>query len=227
MTDPKLPKYRIIEKAKTFAAGQEKAESKKLGTLMQSIHADPEYWLWVNEVLFDSFTWASEAMAARLNKGEVLSLRKHLEANDLFLVRFNDSKAYQAIILEALASSIASLKKLLNARLRKIEEETACVLKFTIDGPIASGYPHGVPVTAYFTSKGIMFMVYIDRAGANKVFASSFDLPLSEDHIAHRVVSAIEHHSKLFDETCAIHVSLKDSETRLDNLKKFGMTVLQ
>ena len=112
MTDPKLPKNRIIDKAKAFALTNARATS-KIETLMSSIAKDEVYWLWVNEALFESFTWASEAMAAKLNQKEVVSLRRHLEKNDLHLARFDDPKAYQAIISEALSSDILAMKKAL------------------------------------------------------------------------------------------------------------------
>lgn len=227
MTDLRLPKYRIIKKAKDFAAGNGKGESKKLETLMNAIAKDEDYWLWINDTLFDSFTWASEAMAAKLNKTEVLSLRAHLEKNKLYLVRFDDQKAYQAIISEALAQDILANKKALVLSLKRLEENTACVLKFTDDGPIASGYPHGIPFVSYFTSKGCFFIAYIETAGANKVYRSSSDIPLQSDHIIKRIARAVEANSSEFTKTRNLQSLLSSSEERLGNIQKFGMASLR
>lgn len=224
MADLKLPKYRIIAKAKEYVNGKEEPNSKKLQTLMTAIAADQDYWLWVNEALFESFTWASEAMAAKLNKAEVLALKKHLERNDLHLVHFDDTKAYQAIIIEAISATLLSLQTNLNERLRKLEEDTACVLKFTKDGAIATGYSHGIPLTAYFTNQGVAFVVYVMSAGSNKVFSASSELPYAKDHILYRATKAIENNLTSFEEACKIESLLKNSKARLDNLEKFGMT---
>lgn len=226
MTDPKLPKNRIIEKAKEFAATNARASS-KIETLMSAIAKDEAYWLWVNEALFDSFTWASEAMAAKLNKPEVASLRRHLEKNDLHLARFDDPKAYQAIISEALSSDILSMRKSLIEALKSLEENTACVLKFTKDGPIATGYPHGIPFVSYFTNSGTFFIAYIDTVGANKVYSSSRSIPLEEDHIVKRVAFAVESSNDDFLKAQAIQITLTQAEARLEALQKFGKTVLK
>lgn len=227
MSDPKLPKNRIIEKAKEFANGAVKGESKKVITLMNAIAKDENYWLWINDTLFDSFTWASEAMAAKLNKNEVMSLRRHIERGDLYLVRFDDPKAYQAIISEALSYDIQVIAKALVSSLRNLEENTACVLKFTADGPIASGYPHGIPLTCYFTSSGRCFIAYIEAAGANKIFNSAKAIPLPEEHIIKRIAQAIESYETDFSKALELNELLKSSRDRLEHVHKFGMTTLR
>ena len=227
MSDPKLPKNRIIEKAKEFAKGDAKAESKRLATLMTAIAKDEAYWLWINDALFDSFTWASEAMVAKLNKAEITSLRRHIEKGDLYLVRFDDPKAYQAIISEALSYDIHIIAKALVSALRSLEENTACVLKFTKDGPIASGYPHGIPLVCYFTTEGCCFVAYIEDEGSNKVYDSSAAIPLHEEHIIKRIAQAIESYEDDFSKTRDLSGLLKSSKERLDNLQKFGMTLLK
>jgi hypothetical protein len=227
MTDSKLPKHRIIEKAKDFAAGKARAESKKLETLMNAIAADEEYWLWVNETLFENFTWASEAMAAKLNKGEIRSLQRHLARGDLHRVRFDDPKAYQAIISEALSSDILLMRKKLVDSLKNLEENTACVLKFTQDGAIASGYPHGIPFVCYFTSEGPVFVTYIERLGSHKAYKTAADLPLSSDHIVKRVARSIESHCDAFTEARKIKERLDSAEARLELQKKIGKTTLR
>lgn len=227
MSDSKLPKYRILQKAKEFVEGKSSPESKKLEALMRAIANDEAYWLWVNDALFDNFVWASEAMASKLNQSEVVALRRHIEKGDMYLARFDDPKAYQAIISEAMSLELISIKKTLLGLLRKIEEATACVLKFTKDGPIASGYPHGIPFVCYFTANGTFFVVYIESSGSNKVFSSSGSIPLHQDHIIKRVALAVEASKEDFIKAKELNGQLSAYEERLANLQKFGMTRLQ
>jgi hypothetical protein len=227
MTDLKLPKYRIIDNARDFATGLTQATSEKEETLMKAVAADEAYWLWVNETLFDRFTWASEAMAAKLNRSEIRSLRRRLEPGELYRVRFDDSKAYSAIIAEALVSDILAMKKALVSCLKMLEENTACVLKFTADGPIASAYPHGIPFVCYFTSEGPTFVVYLEKAGGHRVYKSSEAIPLSSEHIVKRVAHSVESCKAAFDDAQKLKLRIGIAEERLDNLKKFGKTTLR
>lgn len=226
MADTKAAKYRIIDRAEAYAQGKITEASEKLSALLKAVAADQAYWLWVNEALGDDFFWASEVMAAGLNRPEVKAVAKYLNETKLSSVRFEDSKAYLAIIADALASSIMVMKRALLSAIKKLEENTACVYKFTNDGPIATGYPHGVPVVCYFTKEGTVFVVYVPQLGANQPFASAAAIPLPEEHIVKQVARGIERSRQAFDAARRLQAIVVGAEDRLATLQKFGRTVI-
>lgn len=219
-------KHRTIRTAQELADGKKLDISDKMRRFLKAVHADNAYWLWVNERLSDRFIWASEAFAAGLSRPEVGALADHLESAGLLSVEFDDLKAYPAVIADALQLKVDQLSKALRAVQKAVEEETACVLKFTDDGPIATAYPHGVPLVCYFTKEGACLVAYVESIGENRVYRRAVDIPVDEEHVLRRVASALEGKARLAEQAIKIHSTLLRLEDRLSNLRRFGRVVI-
>ncbi len=228
MTKPAPAKLRINEKARVYSSGKlGSIDSKKFENLLKAVAKDEEHWLWVNAMTGDDFTWASELMAGYLSKEEVAAVRKHLETHELLGVTFDDTKAYGYIIQEAIENEISRINKSIELLKKKLEEATATVLSFKLDGTMtASGYTHGIPLVCYMEPGRSAFVVYMDDEGRNAVYGRSDDIPLPPTSYIVRSAKAVEDHADSYEKAERLHAVAEALTLRLSNLKKYGTTVV-
>ncbi len=211
---------RLLRKALSFDPKKESV-SPRVSKLLLNIANNKELWLSSYFTLSQNLAWASEVTLLGLTKEEVSSVQRTLELMGISGVELGSPADYKAIVILSLKSLLQDLETVLEKKKREVEEYTFTLLRYDLNGIIASGYTNGIPLTSYVSSTSCFHKVYLENEGAFSTASSALDIPLSRENPLVLTVEKVEKMLPKIRETWTIW---KKKEALLSRIRNLGTT---